>query len=269
MGAVHQNRDLCLCVGIRAGWNRSARQNSGAIVPPAAARMPVAAFTEASKALYRATARPTQFNGSTQRDVQVRGIPESVRYPNFGGNVLLAWAGRWRVDVAPLDMFDKKRTPSVLHAGRCRVVRPRRAAERLHLSVINSAGSVLIATAPEFLHVSMYAAAVLHPSRTSDQLLSRCASQGGASSLDSAPPCVGGAFFVSIFSRKEAEQASRADDGPRPRNPLVNHMNAWQSPAAELPKATATRAMPLAAISSRSACARRTCASSRCSAAHP
>ena len=70
--------------------------------------MPVAAFTEASKALYRATARPTQFNGSTQRDVQVGGIPESVRYPNFGGNVLLAWAGRWRVDVAPLDMFDKK-----------------------------------------------------------------------------------------------------------------------------------------------------------------
>ena len=89
MGAVHQNRDLCLCVGIRAGWNRSVRQNSGAIMPTAEARMPVAAFTEPSKALYHATARPIQFNGSTQRDVQVGGIPESVRYPNFVGNVLL------------------------------------------------------------------------------------------------------------------------------------------------------------------------------------
>ena len=113
-----------------------------------------------------------------------------------------------------------KKKPSAHHAGLCRAVLPRPAAERLHLSVINGAGSVLNAAATEFLHVSMYAAAVLHPSRTSDQLLSLCVPKGGASSLDSAPPCVGGAFFVSIFSRKEAEQASRADDGPRPGNPL-------------------------------------------------
>ena len=113
-----------------------------------------------------------------------------------------------------------KKKPSAHHAGLCRAVLPRPAAERLHLSVINSAGSVLNATATEFLHVSMYAAAVLHPSRTSDQLLSLCVPKGGASSLDSAPPCVGGAFFVSIFSLKEEEQASRADDAPRPGNPL-------------------------------------------------
>src|SRR5204863_3912592 len=62
--------------------------------------------------------------------------------------------------------------------GLCKVVLPRPAAERLRLSVINSAPSILIATAPEFLHVSMYAAAVLHSSRTSDQVLSLCVRKG-------------------------------------------------------------------------------------------